>query len=133
VLGRALIFRSFLLCFVAQLLGRFLASVNKFVVRQRVDERLAGVHAHTQREARKKLKEEASALEAAHPLSLASVRDEEAHLMRDFQLHTNNVQSVGHTRGHDSVTRTQVELETLAPPKELVVFDEIVSRSTLAR
>lgn len=108
------------------MLSRFLSSVNKFVVRRRVAGRLASIQSQTQPNARKKLNAAEVSLNSAHPLSLASIHDEAAHLMRDFQLQTNNVQGVGHERGHDKPQRTEVQLEPITQTKELVTFDEII-------
>jgi hypothetical protein len=113
-----------------QLLTRFLASVSKFVVRQRVDERIAAVQAHTLHQQRNRLKQAESSLQRVHPLSYSTSADAESHLQRSYQLHAHNVQSGGITRGHDGRTRDTVELEAITKSNQLITFDEIVRSGT---
>lgn len=85
-----------------RLLARWLASVDKFVVRRRVDARLAAMAAHAAARAQRK---DAVALQTAqgadgaaalaprqHPLVPSSLESDEEFVSRDFQLCTNNVQ-----------------------------------------
>ena len=88
-----------------RLLARWLASVDKFVVRRRVDARLAAMAAHAADRARRKDAvahqrdqgqeggEGAGVLAPRqHPLIPSSLENDEEFVRRDFQLCTNNVQ-----------------------------------------
>lgn len=86
-----------------RLLARWLASVDKFVVRRRVDARLAAMAAHTADRARRKdalahQRDQGQGAEGGvlaprqHPLVPSSLENDEEFVCRDFQLCTNNVQ-----------------------------------------
>jgi len=86
-----------------RLLARWLASVDKFVVRRRVDARLAAMAAHAADRARRKdalahQRDQGQGAEGGvlaprqHPLVPSSLENDEEFVRRDFQLCTNNVQ-----------------------------------------
>ena len=117
----------------ARLLAKLKGALNKFVVRRRVDERLANVAAHQANKLKNKLARigegedgEEADKKQSHPLLPVEGERDEDWVLRDFPLCTNNVQSVGHLRGHDNVTRIAVALEPINKPNQLVTFDEII-------